>query len=128
MCYYRLCKVVFYLKRGGNLKLSRKIIIFVGIILIISYIAHVPSQARNHSCKSSAVSLVRQDSGRTTVKRSVPDRIQFIFVLISCIIPLIAHFIFDSANIFFEITHIPAYHWQLARRDLSADAVLSYQI
>lgn len=114
-------------KRGDILKLAKKVIILVGIILIISYIVHVPSRARNHSCKSSTVSLVRQASGHTTVKRSVPNRIQFLFVLISRIIPHIVHFIFGSANIFFAITHIPVYHWQLARRNLSADATLSYQ-
>lgn len=101
------------------MKLARKFIILVGIILIISYIVHVPSQARNHSCKSSAISLVRQDSGRTTVKRSVPDRIQLIFVPIYRIIPCKTHFIFDITNIFFSITHIPVYRWQLARCDLS---------
>lgn len=108
------------------MKLAKKFIIFVGIILIISYIVHVPSQARNHSCKSSAISLFRQTSGHTTVKMGVPNQIQLIFVPIYRIISRKTHFIFDSANIFFAITHIPVYHWQLARRDLSADAVLSY--
>ena len=128
MCYYiHHVKLFLSKKRGGILKLAKKVIIFVGIILIISYIAHVPIQARNRSCKDSAVSLIRQSSGHTTVKRSVPNRIQFLFVLISCIIPHIVHFIFGIANIFFAITHIPVYHWQLARRNLSADATLSYQ-
>lgn len=127
MLLYTLCKVVFYLKRGGILKLARKIIILIGIILIISYIVHVPSRARNHSCKSSTVSLVRQSSRHSTVRRSVPNQIQIIFVLICRIIPRKTHFIFCSANIFFAITHIPVYHWQLARRNLSADATLSYQ-
>lgn len=110
-------------KRGDILKLARKVIILVGIILIISYIAHVPSQARNHSCKSSAVSLARQANRHTTVKRSVPNRMQFLFVLIFCIIPHIVHFIFGIAKTFFAITHIPVYHWQLARCDLSKSPV-----
>lgn len=114
-------------KRGDILKLAKKFIILVGIILIISYIVHVPSRARNHSCKSSTVSLVRQSSRHSTVRRSVPNRIQLIFVSICRIIPRKAHFIFGSANIFFAIAHIPVYHWQLARRNLSADATLSYQ-
>lgn len=109
------------------MKLAKKVIILVGIILIISYIVHVPSRARNHACKSSTVSLARQASGHTTVKRSVPNRIQLIFVSICRILPRKAHFIFGSANIFFAITHIPVHHWQLARRNLSADATLSYQ-
>ena len=110
------------------MKLARKIIILIGIILIISYIAHVPSRARNHSCKSSTVTSIQQVNERSTARRKVPDhvRIQAIFVLTFCAIPHIAHFMFDVANIFFAITHIPVYHWQLARRDLSADAVLSY--
>ena len=109
------------------MKLAKKVIIFVGIILIISYIVHVPSRTRNLSRKKSTVSLVRQSSRHSTVRRSVPNQIQIIFVLLYRIIPRKTHFIFDSANIFFAIAHIPVYHWQLARRDLSADAVLSYQ-
>lgn len=105
------------------MKLAKKVIILVGIILIISYIVHVPSQARNHSCKNSTISLARKANRHTTVKRSVPDRIQFLFVLISCAIPHIVHFIFDIANVFFAITHIPVYHWQLARCDLSKSPV-----
>lgn len=108
------------------MKLAKKVIILVGIILIISYIVHVPSRARNHSCKSSTVSLVRQSSRHSTVRRSVPNQIQIIFASICRIIPRKLHFIFGSANIFFAITHILVYHWQLARRDLSTDAVLSY--
>lgn len=109
------------------MKLAKKVIILVGIILIISYIVHVPSRARNHSCKSSTVSIARQANRHTTVKRSVPNQIQIIFVSICRIIPRKTHFIFGSANIFFAITRIPVYHWQLARRNLSADATLSYQ-
>lgn len=109
------------------MKLAKKVIILVGIILIISYIVHVPSRARNHSCKSSAVSLARQANRHTTVRRSVPNQIQLIFVSICRIIPRKTHLIFDNANIFFAITHILVYLWQLARRDLSTNAVLSYQ-
>lgn len=105
------------------MKLARKVIILVGIVLIISYIVHVPSRARNHSCKSSTVSLVRQSSRHSTVRRNVPNRIQFLFVLIFCILPHIVHFIFGIANVFFAITHIPVYHWQLARCDLSKTPV-----
>ena len=128
MCYYiHHVKLFLSKKRGGILKLAKKVIIFVGIILIISYIVHVPSRTRNLSCKNSTVSLVRQSSRHSTVRRSVPNQIQIIFVLLYRIIPRKTHFIFDSANIFFAITHILVYHWQLARRDLSADATLSYQ-
>lgn len=128
MLLYTLCKVVFYLKRGGILKLARKIIILIGIILIISYIAHVPSRARNHSCKSYTVSSIQQVNGRSTARRKVPNHIrtQVVLVLILWLIPHTTHFVFDVAKIFFAITHIPVYHWQLARCDLSADAVLSY--
>ena len=121
MCYYiHYVKLFLSKKRGGILKLARKFIILVGIMLIISYIVHVPSRTRNHSCKSSTVSLARQTNRHTTVRRSVPGRIQFLFVLISCIIPHIVHFMFGIANIFFVITHILVYHWQLARGNLDA--------
>ena len=110
------------------MKLARKIIILIGIILIISYIAHVPIRARNHSYRSSTVTSIQQVNGYSTVRRKVPDhvRIQAIFVLTFCTISHITHFAFDIANIFFAITHIPVYHWQLARCDLSEKSVLSY--
>lgn len=110
------------------MKLARKIIILIGIILIISYIAHVPSRARSHSYKNSTVSSVQQTNRHSTNRRNVPDhvRIQVVFVLIFCIIPHTTHFVFDVAKIFFAITHITVYHWQLARGDLSGGAVLSY--
>lgn len=106
------------------MKLARKIIILVGIFLIISYIAHVPSRARSHSCKSS-ISSIQQTNRHSTNRRNVPDhvRIQAVFVLIFCIIPHVTHFVFDIAKIFFAITHIPVYHWQLARGDLSESPV-----
>ena len=47
----------------------------------------------------------------------------YLSVIFLTIIPLIAHFKFDIANIFFAITHIPVYHWQLARCDLSKSPV-----
>ena len=110
------------------MKLARKIIIFIGIILIISYIAHVPSRARNHSCKSSMVTSIQQVNRRSTARRNVPNHIrtQVVLTLILWLIPHITHFVFDIANIFFAITHIPVYHWQLARGDLSEKSVLSY--
>ena len=50
---------------------------------------------------------------KTVIKKSTPvqDYLSAIF--------LIAHLKFDFANIFFAITHIPVYHWQLARCGLS---------
>lgn len=110
------------------MKLARKIIILIGIILIISYIVHVPSRARNHSCKSSTVTSIQQTNRHSSTKRSIPNHIrtQVVLALMLWLIPHIAHFVFDIAKIFFAITHISVYHWQLARGDLSADAVLSY--
>lgn len=110
------------------MKLARKIIILVGIFLIISYIAHVPSRARSHSCKSSTVTSIQQVNGRSTARRNVPNHIrtQVVLTLILWLIPHIVHFIFDIAKIFFAITHITVYHWQLARGDLSEKSVLSY--
>lgn len=128
MLLYTLCRVVFYIKRGGILKLARKIIILIGIILIISYIAHVPSRARSHSYKSFTVTSIQQTNRHSSTKRSIPNHIrtQVVLTLILWLIPHIAHFVFDVAKIFFAITHIPVYHWQLARGDLFTDAVLSY--
>ena len=110
------------------MKLARKIIILIGIILIISYIAHVPSRARSHSCKSSTVTSMQQTNRHSTNRKNVPDHIrtQVVLELILWVIPHTAHFVFDVTKVFFAITHIPVYHWQLARGDLSADAVLSY--
>ena len=69
--------------------------------------------------------LYVHSSAKSAAKKNVPVR-NYLSVIFITIIPLIAHLKFDFANIFFAITHIPVYHWQLARGDLSADAVLSY--
>lgn len=55
---------------------------------------------------------------KTVVKKSVPAQNYLDIILLASVL-LIAHLKFDIANIFFAITHIPVYLWQLARCDLS---------
>lgn len=55
---------------------------------------------------------------KTVVKKSVPAQDYLSTILLASVL-LIAHLKFDFANIFFAITHIPVYRWQLARCGLS---------
>ena len=59
---------------------------------------------------------------KTVVKKSVPAQDYLSTILLASVL-LIAHLKFDFANIFFAITHIPVYLWQLARCDLSKTPV-----
>lgn len=59
---------------------------------------------------------------KTVVRKSAPVQ-NYLSVIFLTIIPLIAHLKFDIANIFFAIAHVPIYHWQLARCDLSETPV-----
>ena len=55
---------------------------------------------------------------KTVVKKNAPVQ-DYLSVILSASVLLIAHLKFDFANIFFAITHIPVYRWQLARCGLS---------
>lgn len=59
---------------------------------------------------------------KVVVKKSAPAQNYLSAIILSTIL-LIAHLKFDISNIFFAITHIPVYHWQLARCDLSKTPV-----
>lgn len=59
---------------------------------------------------------------KTVVKKSTPAQ-DYLSVILLASVLLIAHLKFDFANIFFAITHIPVYLWQLARCDLSKTPV-----
>ena len=59
---------------------------------------------------------------KTVVRKSAPIQDYLSTIFLASIL-LIAHLKFDFANIFFAITHIPVYLWQLARCDLSKTPV-----
>lgn len=59
---------------------------------------------------------------KTVVRKSAPVQDYLSVILLSSIL-LIAHLRFDITNVFFAITHIPVYLWQLARCDLSKTPV-----
>ena len=59
---------------------------------------------------------------KTVVKKSTPMQ-DYLSAILSASALLIVHLKFDFVNIFFAITHIPVYLWQLARCDLSKTPV-----
>lgn len=75
-----------------------------------------------HSANSAYQHLHMRSVAKVAAKKKTPVQ-NYLSVIFLTIIPLIAHFKFDIANIFFAITHIPVYHWQLARCDLSKSPV-----
>lgn len=59
---------------------------------------------------------------KTVIKKRTPVQ-NYLNTAFLVAILLASHLKFDFANIFFAITHIPVYHWQLARCDLSKTPV-----
>lgn len=104
------------------------------LVLMLLLIQHVISgriqdnysgKSTSQSCHSASIAyqhLHVRSVAKTVVKKNIPVQ-NYLSVIFLTIIPLIAHLKFDFANIFFAITHIPVYHWQLARCDLSKTPV-----
>lgn len=108
------------------MKIAKRIIILIGIVLFANYIIHLPMCVNDYVHRESGIYSAQHMCRHSTLKRNSAEQIQHIPVLIFSVIPLITHYIFDISKIFFDITHVPVYHWQLARCDLSAKSVLSY--
>lgn len=75
-----------------------------------------------HSTNSTYRYLHMRSVAKFAVKKKAPVQ-NYLSVIFLTIIPLIVHLKFDFADIFFAIAHIPVYHWQLARCDLSKSPV-----
>ena len=75
-----------------------------------------------HSANSAYQHLHVRSVAKVAAKKKTPVQ-NYLSVIFLTIIPLIAHLKFDIANIFFTIAHVPVYHWQLARCDLSKTPV-----
>lgn len=83
------------------------------------------SKATSQNYRSASYAYQRlhlHSVAKTVVKKSAPVQ-DYLSVILSASVLLIAHLKFDFANIFFTITHIPVYLWQLARCDLSKTPV-----
>lgn len=74
-----------------------------------------------HGVNSAYQHLHMRSVAKVAVKKTPVQN--YLSVIFLTIIPLIAHLKFDFANIFFAIAHVPVYHWQLARCDLSKSPV-----
>lgn len=75
-----------------------------------------------HGVNSAYQHLHARSVAKVAVKKKTPVQ-NYLSVVFLTIIPLIVHLKFDIANIFFAIAHVPVYHWQLARCDLSKSPV-----
>ena len=75
-----------------------------------------------HSVNSTYQHLHVRSVAKVAAKKKGPVQ-NYLSAIFLTIIPLIAHLKFDFANIFFAIAHVPVYHWQLARFDLSKSPV-----
>lgn len=105
-------------------------------VMILFLVIHMPIPGDVHSKDNKQVqSYSSADAGtysyhrlriHSTIKKGVSEQIHLHPVLIFCVIPLIAKLTFDISKIFFDIPHVPVYHWQLARGDLSEKSCLSY--
>lgn len=116
------------------MSVTKRIFSLVLLVLMLLLIQHVISgriqdnyngkstSQSCHSANSAYQHLHMRSVAKVAAKKKTPVQ-NYLSVIFLTIIPLIAHFKFDIANIFFVITHIPVYHWQLARCDLSKSPV-----
>lgn len=79
-------------------------------------------KSTSQSCHSTYQHLHVRSVAKVVAKKKTPVQ-NYLSVIFLTIIPLIAHLKFDFANIFFAIAHVPVYHWQLARCNLSETPV-----
>lgn len=75
-----------------------------------------------HSANSAYQHLHVRSVAKVVAKKKTSVQ-NYLSVIFLTIIPFIAHLKFDFADIFFAITHVPVYRWQLARCDLSKTPV-----
>lgn len=116
------------------MSVTKRIFSLFLLVLMLLLIQHVISGRiqDNYSGKSASQSFHGANSAyqhlhvrsvaKVVVKKKAPVQ-NYLSVIFLTIIPLIAHLKFDFVNIFFAITHIPVYLWQLARCDLSKTPV-----
>lgn len=113
------------------MSVAKRIFSLFLLVLMLLLIQHVISgriqdnysgKSTSQSCHSAYQHLHVRSVAKFAVKKKDPVQ-NYLSVIFLTIIPLIAHLKFDFANIFFAITHVPVYHWQLARRDLSKSPV-----
>lgn len=113
------------------MSVTKRIFSLFLLVLMLLLIQHVISgriqdncngKSTSQSCHSAYQHLHVRSVAKTVVRKSAPVQDYLSAILLSSIL-LIAHLRFDITNIFFAITHIPVYLWQLARCDLSKTPV-----
>lgn len=109
------------------MKKIRNILIIIGIILFANYIIHLPMCVKDYANKDFGIYSSQHMGRQSVIKRNAAEQMQHIHVFVSFIVPPRKDYVFAITNIFFAIANVPIYYWQLARRNLSADATLSYQ-
>lgn len=109
------------------MKIFKRILIVTGIILYANYIIHLPMCVKDYANKDSVIYSSQHMGRQSVIKRNAAEQMQHIHVFVSFIVPPRKDYVFAITNIFFAIANVPIYYWQLARRNLSADATLSYQ-
>lgn len=116
------------------MSVAKRIFSLFLLVLMLLLIQHVIScrtqdncngKSASQSCHSanSAYQHLHVRSVAKVVAKKKTSVQNYLSVAFLVAIPLIAHLKFDFANIFFVITHIPVYRWQLARCDLSKTPV-----
>ena len=111
----------------------KRLFLFFLLILTLLLLQHVISCRIRDSYNSKVTSqsyrsanyayqhLHLRSVAKTVIKKSTPAQDYLSAILLASM--LIAHLKFDIANVFFTITHVPVYLWQLARCDLSKTPV-----
>ena len=113
------------------MSVTKRIFSLFLLVLMLLLIQHVISgriqdncngKSTSQSCHSACQHLHVRSVAKVAAKKKTPVQ-NYLSIIFLTIIPFIAHLKFDFADIFFAITHVPVYRWQLARCDLSKTPV-----
>lgn len=113
------------------MSVTKRIFSLFLLVLMLLLIQHVISgriqdnysgKSTSQSCHSAYQHLHVHSIAKVVVKKKASVQ-NYLSVAFLAVIPFIVHLKFDFANIFFAIAHVPVYHWQLARCDLSKSPV-----
>ena len=114
--------------RRDYMSVIKRLFSFFLLVLTLLLLQHVISCRIEDSYNEKITSqnyayqhLHLRSVAKTVVKKSTPAQDYLSAIFLASM--LIAHLKFDIANVFFTITHVPVYLWQLARCDLSKTPV-----
>lgn len=110
------------------MKRVKKVLILISVIVFVNYIIHLPMCVDDYVHKDSDIYSAQHMCRHSTLTRNAKGILKTDGIIETIKIPLKANFLFAKVKIIFDITHIPVYHWQLARGNLNASRLIGRTI